>query len=67
MTRLKKPLKPERRMVALAPEFALGRNNLASAYYNKGDYAKAIENLDKAVELGFEPHPEFVKALEPHR
>ena len=54
-------------MVALAPEFALGRNNLASAYYNKGDYRKAIENLDKAVELGFEPHPEFIKILEPHR
>ncbi|MBW1851955.1 MAG: tetratricopeptide repeat protein, partial [Deltaproteobacteria bacterium] len=41
--------------------------NLASAYYNNGDYKKAIEHFDKAVELGFEPHPEFLKVLEPHR
>ena len=55
------------KMVEIAPEFSLGQNNLASAYYNKGDYQKAIEHLDKAVALGFEPHPEFAKALEPHR
>ena len=25
------------------------------------------EHLDKAIELGFEPHPEFIKVLEPYR
>jgi len=51
----------------MAPEFALGHNNLASAYYNNDNHKKAIEHLDKAIELGFEPHPEFIKALEPYR
>ena len=55
------------KMVEIAPEFALGQNNLASAYYNQGENKKAVEHLDKAIALGFEPHPEFLKALEPHR
>jgi len=55
------------KLVDIAPDFALGHNNLASAYYNNGDYQKAVEHLDKAVSLGFEPHPEFLKRLETYR
>jgi len=51
----------------MAPDFALGHNNLASAYYNNNDYEKAIEHLDKAIELGFAPHPEFIEVLKPYR
>lgn len=55
------------KMLEIAPDFALGHNNLASAYYNNGDYDKAIEHLDKAVSLGFEPHPEFLERLKAYR
>ena len=64
---VEKAVETGEKMVELAPEFALGQNNLASAYYNQGEYEKAIKHLDKAIALGFEPHPEFLKALEPHR
>ena len=55
------------KMVEMAPDFALGQNNLAFAYYSQGEYEKAIEHLDKAVSLGFQVHPEFLKKLDPHR
>jgi tetratricopeptide (TPR) repeat protein len=54
-------------MVALASNFALGYNNLANAYYLKGEYDKAVQCCDRAVELEFEVHPDFLKLLEPHR
>jgi hypothetical protein len=53
--------------VELAPDFPLGHNNLACAYYLKGDYAMAITHVDLAAGMGFEVHPDFVKELEPHR
>jgi tetratricopeptide (TPR) repeat protein len=55
------------KLVEKAPDFALGHNNLAVAYYDCGDYRKAIHHLDKALELGFRVHPEFPKKLEPYR
>lgn len=54
-------------MLELAPDFALGYNNLANAYYIQGEIDEAIKNFDKAVALGFEVHPEFKKILKTHR
>ncbi len=54
-------------LLKLAPTFGLGHNNLAVAYYQKGEHDKAIEHADKAKELGFEVHPDFLKELEPYR
>ncbi len=54
-------------MLELAPDFALGYNNLANAYYMKGEYEEAVRNCDKAAALGFEVHPEFLKLLDPYR
>jgi tetratricopeptide (TPR) repeat protein len=51
----------------MAPDFALGHNNLASAYYNNEEYEKAIQHMDKAISLGFKVHPELLKRLEPYR
>jgi tetratricopeptide (TPR) repeat protein len=62
-----KAIETGKKLLKLAPDFELGHNNLASAYYSRGDYEKAIEHLDRAVELGFEVHPDFLKKLEPHR
>jgi tetratricopeptide (TPR) repeat protein len=64
---VEKSIETNKKMLALAPDFSLGFNNLANAYFLKGDFDEAIKNCDKAVELGFEVHPEFLKLLEPHR
>jgi hypothetical protein len=32
-----------------------------------GEFEKAIEHCDKALSLGFEVHPDFLKLLKPHR
>ena len=55
------------KMLKIAPDFALGYNNLANAYFMKDEFEKAVRHCDKAIELGFEVHPEFLKLLEPHR
>ncbi|HKZ56389.1 MAG TPA: tetratricopeptide repeat protein, partial [Thermodesulfovibrionales bacterium] len=56
-----------KKILEMAPDFSLSYNNLANAYFLKGEFDEAIKNCDKAVELGFEVHPEFLKLLEPHR
>ena len=64
---VKEAIETGEKLVEMAPDFALGHNNLASAYYNNEDYEKAIEHVDKAISLGFKAHPEFLKKLAPHR
>ena len=64
---LEKSIEMNKKMLKMAPDFSLGYNNLANAHYLKGEFEEAIKNCDKAVELGFEVHPEFLKLLEPHR
>jgi tetratricopeptide (TPR) repeat protein len=54
-------------LVKKAPDFSLGNNNLAVAYYNNQEYAKAIEYMDKAISQGFQAHPDFIKIMEQHR
>ncbi len=61
---IEKSIAANMKMLELAPDFSLGYNNLANAYYLKGEFKKAVKNCDKAVELGFEVHPEFLKLLE---
>ena len=56
-----------KKLVALAPTFGLAHNNLAFAYYSNGEYNKAVEHIDKAIELGFEVPPEFLKKVETYR
>ena len=64
---MEKAIEVGEKLVKMAPDFALGHNNLAFAYYTKENFQKAIEHLDKAVSLGFDAHPDFVKRLEAHR
>jgi tetratricopeptide (TPR) repeat protein len=64
---IEKSLEANRKMLELAPDFSLGYNNLANAYYIKGLFDEAVRNCDRARELGFEVHPDFLKLLEPHR
>ena len=54
-------------LVKMAPDFPLGNNNLAVAYYSNEEYERAIEYMDRAISQGFEVHPRFKEILEKHR
>lgn len=57
-----------KKAVAIDPDFADAHNNLAVAYYYyKKQYGLAIKHCDKAIELGYKVHPDFLKLLEPFR
>jgi tetratricopeptide (TPR) repeat protein len=64
---VEKAIETGEKLVKMAPDFALGQNNLAFAYYMQENFKKAIEYLDKAVSLGFDAHPDFLKKLDVYR
>ncbi len=49
--------------IELNTEYAKAYNNRAIACYYKGEYDKAWEDVHKAQSLGYQVHPEFLKAL----
>ncbi|HFC46481.1 MAG TPA: tetratricopeptide repeat protein, partial [Dissulfuribacter thermophilus] len=49
--------------VSLAPTFGLAHNNLAVALYYKGMVKEAKEHAEKAKELGYPVHPDFLEKL----
>jgi len=65
--RLEEAISEHKMALAINPCFAKAHNNLAVAYYFRGDYRLAIEHCDQAIELGFRPHPQFLKQLELYR
>lgn len=56
-----------KKAIALDPYYAVTYNNLSAAYYYNKQYALAIENMDKAVELGYKVAPELLEALKPYK
>lgn len=62
-----KAIEFSKKAIALEPRFASAYNNLSAAYYYKKQYALAIQNIDTAMRLGFEPDPVFLKELDKHR
>ncbi|MDI6827717.1 MAG: tetratricopeptide repeat protein, partial [Armatimonadota bacterium] len=50
-------------VLKLKPDFAPLHNNLAVAYFFKGQYAAAWEEVKLCRKLGMNPHPEFIKVL----
>ena len=56
-----------KKAIEINPNDAITHNNLADAYYRKGEYSLAIKHCDKAIELGYQVDPEFLKALQPYR
>ncbi|MEE8431439.1 MAG: tetratricopeptide repeat protein, partial [Candidatus Desulfatibia sp.] len=55
------------KVLELEPGFAVAHNNLAIAYLEQGQHEPAIEQFDKAVELGYKVAPEMLKEVEPYR
>jgi tetratricopeptide (TPR) repeat protein len=54
-------------ILTIRPDFALAYNNLAVAYYYLKQYDLAVDNCDKALTLGYQVQPEFIKLLKAHR
>ena len=55
------------KVTELAPEFAVGHNNLGIAYLEKGLHDLAIKHIDKAMELGYEVAPEILNEIKKYR
>ncbi len=51
----------------VGPDFPIAHNNLAIAYLENKEPAKAIRHFDRALELGYEVAPEILKEIEAHR
>ena len=52
-----------RKVIALNPKDTQAFNNLAVACFRLERYVEALEYLNKAESLGFQPHPDFKSAL----
>ncbi len=52
-----------KRVVAINPDLAEAHHDLALTYYLVKEYDLAMQHCDKAIELGFKVHPEFLKEL----
>lgn len=64
---LDESIRLSKKALEVEPKFGPAYNNLALVYLEKGDHQAAIENLDKAVESGFEPPEGLVKELDGYR
>jgi len=60
-------IKTNLKVIELEPNFPVAYNNLAIAYMENGEFELAIENADKAVEMGYDVAPEILKELATHR
>ena len=58
-----KALETAQEAVKLEPDFPMGQNNLAVAYYYNSDFQAAKKHVDKAIELGYEVDQRFLDAL----
>jgi len=59
-----KALEAAQEGVRLDPDFAMGHNNLAVAYFCNNDVAKAKQHVKKAQDLGYQVQQPFIDALE---
>jgi tetratricopeptide (TPR) repeat protein len=53
--------------ISIKPNYAKSYNNLAVAYFYTHNYRLAVKYCDKAIQLGYRVHPEFLKLLSPYR
>ena len=51
----------------MAPTFAVAHNNLALAYFEKGEFQTALTHCDQARSYGFSVDPRFLEMVEPYR
>ncbi len=51
------------RALEIKPEYAEAHNNLAAALYFKGDYNRAMQEIQLCLKFGGRPHPGLVEAI----
>lgn len=56
-----------KKAITIKPDYAKAYNNMAVAYFYTHNYRLAVKYCDKAIQLGYTVHPEFLKLLSPHR
>lgn len=54
-------------VIKIAPTFGPAWNNLALVLFETQEFDRAVEAADKALECGFDVHPEFLKDLAQYR
>ena len=67
MGRTEEAIASYRKALEANPNYDAVYNNLAIIYYYQKQYDLAIKYCDKARELGFKVHPDFLKTLEQYR
>ena len=55
------------KVIELAPDFAVGHNNLGIAYLEKGLHDMAIKHIDQALKLGYEVASEILDEIKKYR
>lgn len=55
-----------KRAVDIQPDYAVAQTNLSIAYFHNGQVDLAVKHCKKALKLGFEVPPEFLKTIQPH-
>ncbi|MBU2621593.1 MAG: tetratricopeptide repeat protein [Proteobacteria bacterium] len=53
--------------IEIEPNFAVAHNNLAISYMENGQFDKAVEHCNKAIELGYTVAPEILQELEQYK
>jgi FkbM family methyltransferase len=64
---LAEAIKEYKKALADDPLFAEAHNNLAVTYFMQKKYKLAIKHSDKAIEMGFNVNPAFLKELDQYR
>jgi tetratricopeptide (TPR) repeat protein len=60
-------IETSKKALEIEPNFPIAHNNIAIAYLELKEYKKAIEHIDKAIELGYEVAPEILSEIAPYR
>jgi tetratricopeptide (TPR) repeat protein len=67
MGRTDKAMIAYKKTIGIDPDNGSAHYNLAILYYNRGDFALAIEYCDKTERLGHQVHSQFLERLKSHR
>jgi hypothetical protein len=65
--RLDDSIAASQKVLGLAPTFAVAHNNLALAFFEKGDFRAAVFHCDQAGAHGFSVEPRFLELIAPYR
>jgi tetratricopeptide (TPR) repeat protein len=65
--RLEESIAASQKVLKMAPTFAVAHNNLALAFFEKGEFQEAVDHCDQAGSYGFSVDPRFLEMVAPYR